>query len=242
MTLTANSFAGRAILVTGGTSGIGAAIATYFAQHGAAVTALGLGADKAHFAQGLDVTVIELDVTDAEALKGVFESLPKLDFLVPAAGISAGPRELEQATFEKVMAINLNAVMLCCSLGRQLLAKSDSGAIVNIASMYSTFGAGDRPAYAASKGAVVQLTKSLAQAYASDGIRVNAVAPGWIDTPLLAPLKADEALSGTLLSRTPLARFGEPVEVAKVIGFLCSEQASFVTGATIPVDGGYLTV
>ena len=118
----------------------------------------------------------------------------------------------------------------------------EGGAFVLIASMYSTFGSAERPAYAASKGAIVQLTKSLAQSYASAGIRVNAVAPGWIDTPLLAPLKADPAIASVILGRTPLARFGDPVEIAKAASFLCGDGASFITGATLPVDGGYLTV
>jgi NAD(P)-dependent dehydrogenase (short-subunit alcohol dehydrogenase family) len=105
--------------------------------------------------------------------------------------------------------------------------------------MFSFFGGGKLVAYAAAKGAISQLTKSLAQVYAPDGIRVNAVAPGFIDTPLLA-LRNDRSVSDRVTARTPMGRFGEPEEIAKVIAFLCSDAASFMTGAIVPVDGGYL--
>lgn len=106
--------------------------------------------------------------------------------------------------------------------------------------MYSFFGGGKRAAYSAAKNGIVQLTKSLAATYAEDSIRVNAIAPGWIDTPLLAPLKADEPLSERILSRTPLARFGFPEEIGSAVAFLSSNAASFIPGVTLPVDGGYL--
>lgn len=242
MTFETQLFAGKKAVITGGTSGIGAGIALKLAQLGAEVHAVGLGADKVAFPGGLNIQVQELDVLNEAAVTAFMQGFSALDILVPAAGISVADKELEMPTFEQVMGVNLMAVMRFCSLAAPLLKQSGAGSIVNIASMYSTFGAGQRPAYAASKGAIVQLTKSLAQAYAQDGVRVNAVAPGWIDTPLLAPLKANAQIADGILQRTPLGRFGQPVNIADAVAFLCSPAAAFITGVTLPVDGGYLTV
>tara|TARA_R110000851_G_C13088478_1_gene566605 strand:+ start:2139 stop:2864 length:726 start_codon:yes stop_codon:yes gene_type:complete len=241
MTFKEGLFDGKTAVVTGGTSGIGEAVAHYLAHLGAVVYAVGLDAEAAAKRAPQNVRTLELDVLDRSALETLFQGLERLDILVPAAGVSISGREHDAETFAKVMQINLLAVMDCCRLARQLL-KLQGGSIVNIASMYSTFGSSDRPAYSASKGAVVQLTKSLAQAYAAEDIRVNAIAPGWIDTPLLAPLKAEPSIANPILGRTPAARFGKPEEIASAVAFLCSDAASFVTATTLPVDGGYLSV
>lgn len=242
MVLKDDTFAGKVAVVSGGTSGLGAATAQLLAELGATVHAVGLGADKVSFPEGLDVHVRELDVTDDAAVAELFDGLERLDVLVPAAGVALGDAEQTPEGFRKVLAINLSAVQLFATLGAPLMARDGGGAIVTFASMLSTFGSAAGPAYSASKGGVVQLTKSLAQVFAGDGIRVNAVAPGWVRTPLLDQATAPEGVAEGILARTPLGRFGEPVEVAHAIAFLASDAASFITGATLPVDGGYLTV
>ena len=231
-------FAGKVAVVTGGTSGIGAATATYLAHLGATVYAAGLDSAGAEFPAGLDIRVREVDVTNDTHLARLLDELDRLDILVPAAGISLGPREVEWPAFQKVVDIQLGRVYRTIELSHELLVANE-GCIVNIASMFSFFGGGKLVAYAAAKGAIAQLTKSLAQVYAADKIRVNAVAPGFIDTPLLA-LRNDPVVKERVLTRTPMARFGKPDEIGKVIAFLCSDAASFMTGAIVPVDGGYL--
>ncbi len=233
----------RRVLVSGGTSGIGAAIARAFAASGAEVTATGASEAEAQTARAradmAGIACSALDVRDAAAVAERVAALGELDVVVNCAGIIRRGDELDAEAFAQVVDINLNGTMRVCAAARAGL-KSRRGCIVNTASMLSFFGGGLVPGYSASKGGVAQLTKSLAIAYAADGIRVNAVAPGWIATPLTQALQADAARSAQILARTPLGRWGTPEDIAGPVLFLASAQARFVTGAVLPVDGGYL--
>ena len=225
----------KRILVTGGTSGIGLAIAEGFAAAGWRVTAAGLGVEAAEV-EGLEF--VELDVTDAAAVRDCLAGFERLDALVNAAGVIRRHEELEPEVFAAVLDVNLNGTLRCCVEARPRLAAA-KGSVINIASMLSFFGGGAVPAYSASKGGIAQLTKSLAIAWAGDGIRVNALAPGWIATPLTRALRDDPAREAAILSRTPMGRWGRPEELVGPALFLAGEAASFVTGAVLTVDGGY---
>lgn len=179
-----------------------------------------------------------LDVRDGDAIKDLIGSFDGLDVLVNCAGVIRRGEELDPEVFQSVVDINLNGTMRMCAAARPLLARSN-GAIVNLASMLSFFGGGLVPGYAASKGGIAQLTKSLAIAYAGDSIRVNAIAPGWIATPLTTALQSDPARSQVILDRTPLGRWGQPSDLLGGVLYLCSPTASFVTGTALVIDGGY---
>jgi NAD(P)-dependent dehydrogenase (short-subunit alcohol dehydrogenase family) len=228
-------FAGGRVLVTGGTSGIGLAVAAGFAQAGADVTAIGLG-DTAASPDG--VTFVEGDVTDPACVPDVVAAFERLDAVICCAGIIQRDAEHDPAVFARVLEVNLTGTMRTLTACHELL-RASRGAALATASMLSYVGGPRVPGYAASKGGIVALVKSLAVAWAPD-VRVNAIAPGWIATALTAALREPGGAGEAILARTPLGRWGDPEDLVGPALFLCSDAARFVTGAVLPVDGGYL--
>jgi NAD(P)-dependent dehydrogenase (short-subunit alcohol dehydrogenase family) len=235
-------FSGLTAVVTGGVGGIGAAICAALRQAGAEVIATGYDQrevdDKAADPQLAGVRLAPLDVGDVAAVDAFAAGIERADILVNCAGTTRrGPAAFEEEAFNHVIDVNLAGTMRACRAFRGKLAARD-GAIVNIASLMSFFGTATAPGYAASKGGVALLTKSLALAWAGQGVRVNAVAPGWIITPL-TDRQIDPALRQRVIERTPMGRWGEPQHIADAVAFLCSPQAAFITGVILTVDGGY---
>jgi NAD(P)-dependent dehydrogenase (short-subunit alcohol dehydrogenase family) len=241
--MTEGRFAGLQALVVGGAGGIGRATCARLARGGAAVLATGSTqseisafTDEAH---SIGVATAVLDVRDSSGVVSLVSSLERLDVLVNLAGVGRGRDEDTDTGFMRTVDVNLHGTMRTCYAARGLL-KERGGSIVNAASMMSFFGSATAPAYSASKGGVVQLTKSLAIALGPAGIRVNAVAPGWIETPMTATMFAEPAVVERVLQRTPLGRLGTPTDVAEAICFLADPRSSFITGTVLPIDGGYL--
>lgn len=234
-------FSNKVVLLTGGTSGIGLGIANAFANQGARVIATGATREEVDQAKSMNskIDFKQLNVSTSENVQDFFENIDTLDVLINCAGIIKRELEHDPEVFQEVINVNLNGTMRACSAARDFL-KETNGSIINIASMLTFFGGGLVPAYSASKGGIAQLTKSLAIAYASDQIRVNAIAPGWIKTPLTTALQEDENRANAILSRTPMNRWGKPEDLAGPAMFLASDDAKFVTGSIIPVDGGYM--
>jgi NAD(P)-dependent dehydrogenase (short-subunit alcohol dehydrogenase family) len=228
-------------LVVGGTTGIGHAVSTAFAAAGVAVTATGISEteiNSAPFEAGLEPKRAILNVTDQASIDAVAAALERLDIVVNCAGASMARRaEFDPVNFQKMTDINLTGALRLANAARQKMA-GKGGAIVNFCSFYSQFGSAYLPAYAASKGGLLLLTKSLAAAWVKEGIRVNAVAPGVIATPMTTPLMKNEAATRELTSRVPIDRVGQPADVAGSVLFLCSPAAAYVTGVLLPVDGG----
>jgi NAD(P)-dependent dehydrogenase (short-subunit alcohol dehydrogenase family) len=238
-------FSGKTALVTGGVSGIGAAASLAFKRSGANVIACGLTDDELAAARAspdfAGIEIRKLDVTDAKAVAALVGGLETLDYLVNSAGTIRRDAEHSPEVFDQVIDVNLNGGMRVTAAARPALAQR-KGAVVFIASVMAFFGGPKQPAYSASKGAVRNLTMSLAAAYAADGIRVNAVAPGWVITNLSRGARENPERNAQILARIPLARWAEPAEIADPILFLCSNAARYVTGTVMLVDGGYSSV
>ncbi len=244
--------AGKVALVTGGNGGIGLGMARGLARAGASVIIAGRNAEKSAravtelTAEGLRADALEADVADEHQVASLFQHAMvrhgRLDILVNNAGstVRKKPDELTLQEFRQVMDVNLTSIFLCCRAAHALMKEGGGGKIINIGSMLSIFGAPYAAAYGASKGGVVQFTRSIATAWAADNIQANAVLPGWIDTELTQGARQQvPGLYERVLARTPAARWGQPADLAGIAVFLASSASDFVTGTAIPVDGGY---
>ena len=246
------SLAGKVAVVTGGNGGLGLGMACGLARAGADIAVVGRSADKLATAvaalEGLGVRALGLpcDVSDGDAVAAlpgkVTDRLGRLDILVNNAGtnIRKRPEDLAVAEWHQVIDANLTSTFLCARACYPAMKAAGGGKVINNGSMLSLFGAPWSPAYGASKGGVVQLTKSLAAAWAADNIQVNCILPGWIDTDLTVKARREvEGLNEKVLARTPAARWGKPEDLAGVAVFLASAASDFITGTALPVDGGY---
>jgi 2-deoxy-D-gluconate 3-dehydrogenase len=243
---------GRVALVTGGNGGIGLGMAKGLAANGARLAVTGRNAAKnaAATAELPDGTlVIEADLTEPgacdRALAAVIERFGRLDILVNNAGtnIRRRPEEVSDADWATVLDTNLGQLMRMTRGAYPHLKAHGVGRVVNVASIMSLFGLPFSPAYAASKGAVVQYTKVLATAWASDGITANSILPGWIETELTDGARAEvPGLYEKQIARTPMGRWGKPQDLAGIAAFLASDAAAFITGTAIPVDGGFASM
>jgi NAD(P)-dependent dehydrogenase (short-subunit alcohol dehydrogenase family) len=229
-------------VVVGGAGDIGAAITNLFCDLGATVTATGV--DRRDIArsqlkprEGLQIS--PLDITDDSAVNAFAAGCERADALVNCAGILMRDREYEIENFMKVLDVNLTGTFRTCTAFRPHLSRA-KGSIVNIASMNATLALPRIPAYCASKGGVVMLTKALALAWAEQGIRVNAVAPGYIETAINASGRSDRAHYERIANRTAFKRWGKPQEIAGAVAFLCMPASSYATGTVVTVDGGFL--
>jgi len=243
---------GRVALVTGGNGGIGLGMATGLAKAGATVMIAGRNGAKNEAAVaglralGAKAESIAVDVTDPASITGMVEETAKrmgrLDILVNNAGtnIRNRPETYKLEDWHSIINTNLTSGMLASQAAYPYLKAHGCGRVINNGSMLSIFGLPLHVAYGASKGGVVQMTKSTAVAWAADGITVNVILPGWIDTDLTRKARQDMAgLNDNVLARTPSKRWGMPADFEGVAAFLASDAAAFITGVAIPVDGGY---
>jgi 2-dehydro-3-deoxy-D-gluconate 5-dehydrogenase len=243
---------GKVAVMTGGNGGIGLGMARGLADAGAAVAIVGRNEEKSNAAvadlkaRGVKAISIIADVTDKAAVAAMVErtmrELGRIDILVNNAGINIrkAPHALALEEWDSVIKTNLTSAFLCSRAVYPAMKEAGGGKIINIGSMMSIFGASFAPAYAASKGGIVQFTRSCAVAWAADNIQANAVLPGWIDTDLTKRARAEiDGLHDKVLARTPAARWGLTADFAGIAVFLSSSASDFVTGTAIPVDGGF---
>lgn len=243
---------GKKAIVTGGSSGLGRGMAEGLAEAGAEVVIVGVS-DKAYGTAdelnklGYKVHAIKGDIGKRENLKELFNNcLDKLggdlDIIVNNAGIQRRNKceEFPLEDWDEVISVNLTATFQLCQMAGIKMLEKGSGKIINVASMLSFFGGYTVPAYAASKGGVAQLTKALANEWASKGININAIAPGYMDTSMNTKLINDEVRNNEILSRIPAARWGTPEDIKGITIFLASPASDYLNGTVIPVDGGYL--
>lgn len=243
---------GKVAIVTGGNGGLGLGMARGFAGAGATIVIVGRNQAKSDAAvaeieqQGGKAIALTADVTDkaavASMVAGVVRELGRIDILVNNAGINIRkpPDVLSIEEWDSVISTNLTSAFLCSQAAHPTMKVGGGGKIINIGSMLSIFGTSFAPAYAASKGGIVQFTRSCAVAWAADNIQVNAILPGWIDTEMTQRARQDVAgLHDKVLARTPAARWGAATDFSGIAVFLGSAASDFVTGTAIPVDGGF---
>lgn len=239
-------FNGKVAVITGGASGIGLATARKLLSEGAKVVLVDWNEDVSEIAKTLnnDALGIRCDVSsDTDVQKSVNDIIEKfghIDFLVANAGIGGGPNKAHEVSVDewnKVIGVNQTGIFLMNKYVISEMLKNGGGAVVNTSSMYGLVGTTMSFAYSASKGAINQMTRSLALTYARDNIRVNAVAPGYVDTPILAEVPKD--MKDAMANQLPVGRLGKDTEIANLICYLLSDDATFITGAIVPIDGGF---
>jgi 2-deoxy-D-gluconate 3-dehydrogenase len=243
---------GNVALITGGNGGIGRSIAIGLAEAGASVAIFGRNEEKNKKTlselkeTGIPAMALQVDISNRSelepAVKKVEKELGNITILVNNAGIanlSGGILNETEEDWDAVIETQLNAVFLLSKLVAKSMVQHKRGKIINIGSMYSFFGSGITPSYSTAKGAVIQLTRSMAIELAAYNIQVNAIAPGWFETDMTAPVKTMPALNDEIMLRTPAGRWGQTEEIAGTAVYLASKASDFVTGETIRVDGGY---